>query len=336
MATIKDVAKLAGVAISTVSYALNDSHKITETTKRKVEEAARTLNYQKNGFASDLKKTKTNTLALILSDLSGPYYSELIKGVQDVTSSNGFDLIACSSVGGPHSTAVKFLSEKRVDGAIILAHNIKDEVAIQAANSTFPIVVMDRTISHDHIYEVEVDNTEGAFQATVHLIEKGHTKIGYIGGPPASRDSELRYKGFRQALETYHLHYYSKWEIAGNFTKEGGYQAVKLLITQGELPSAIFFANDEMAIGGIMAFKEKKIAIPQDISIIGFDDIELAAHISVPLTTVRQPKYEAGSLATHLIFQLLKKEKIKKHYMLSTEIIERGSTAFHTSGSNKI
>ena len=147
IATIKDVAKLAGVALSTASYALNGSKKVSQDTVKKVLDAAKQLNYQKNGIASDLKRTKTNTIALILSDLSGPYYSDLIRGVQEVTMANGYDLIACSSIGGAQSTAAKFLKENRVDGAIILAHNISDGVILESAREGFPIVVLDRDIT---------------------------------------------------------------------------------------------------------------------------------------------------------------------------------------------
>jgi LacI family transcriptional regulator len=325
MATIKDVAKLAGVAISTASYALNGSKKVSQETIKKVRDAAKQLNYQKNGFASDLKRTKTNTIALILSDLSGPYYSDLIKGVQEVTMSNGFDLIACSSIGGPQSTASKFLKEKRVDGAIILAHNISDEIILESAREGFPIIVLDRSMAGDFVYHLEVDNEQGGFMATEFLIQKGHKEIAYISGPFNSHDNKMRFKGFQRALAQYELPFYSKWKISGDFTREGGYRATKLLISQRELPQAIFFANDEMALGGMQALAEKNINIPDDISIIGFDDIQLAEYVTPALTTIKQPKYEAGALAVHLILQLLAMEQIDEYYKLSTELIERGS-----------
>jgi len=325
VATIKDVAKLAGVAVSTASYALNDSKKVSESTLKKVKEAAKQLNYQKNGFASDLKRTKTNTIALILSDLSGPYYSELIKGVQEVTMTNGYDLIACSSIGGDQSTAVKFLKEKRVDGAIILAHNINDEIIRESARAEFPIIVLDRNIEGDFIYQVHVDNQHGGYLATSHLINQGFKDIAYISGPINSHDNKMRYDGYLKALEQHGIRPQSKWKVSGDFTREGGYRATKLLIAQQDLPEAIFYANDEMAIGGLQAFVEKQIKVPSDISIIGFDDIQLSEYINPPLTTIRQPKYEVGALAVHLIFQLLSMEKVDQHYKLSTELVKRAS-----------
>lgn len=325
MATIKDVAKRAGVAISTVSYALNGSEKISEDTRTKVLQAAKELNYKKNGFASDLKRTKTNTIALILSDLAGPYYSELTTGVQEITTAYGYDLIACSAQGGPQSTAVKFLREKRVDAAIILAHNISDEVITESARAGFPIIVLDRHIENEHVIQVEVDNFQGGFEATDYLIKKGHTEVAFISGPANSHDSDLRLKGYITAMKEAGLNSAQRWVLHGDFTREGGYRATKMLILQGKLPGAVFYANDEMAIGGMQAFKEKGIGIPEDISVVGFDDIELAEFTTPPLTTIKQPKYEAGALAMHLILQKLGGTEVNSYYKLATELVERES-----------
>ncbi|QFT90527.1 Ribose operon repressor [Bacillus sp. THAF10] len=326
MATIKDVAKLAGVAVSTASYALNNVNKVSPATIKKVQDAARELNYFKNGFASDLKRTKTNTIALILRDLSGPFYSELIKGVQEVSMTNGYDLIACSSVGGAQSTAAKFLKEKRVDGAIILAHNITNDIILESAREGFPIVVLDRKMDHKYVYEVEVDNYHGGFQATEYLIKSGHKEIGFVSGPLNSHDNQMRFDGYLHALTEHGIKYENKWKVFGDFTRESGYRATKMLIAQRQLPKAIFYANDEMAIGGIQAFKENKISVPGDVSIMGFDDIQLSEYIDPPLTTIRQPKYEVGALAVHVIFQALSKEDtVDNTYKLSTEIVERKS-----------
>lgn len=325
MATIKDVAKLAGVAVSTASYALNDSPRISASTKKRVADAAKSLNYQKNGLASDLKRTKTNTIALILSDLSGPFYSDLIQGVQDVCTANGYDLIACSSIGGNQSTAVKFLKEKRVDGAIILAHNITDETTTEAAREGFPLVVLDRKLASDFIYHVEVDNVHGGYIATEHLIQNGHKHIAYVSGPHNSYDNARRFQGYLDALKDNGIAQHSKWHITSNFTREGGYRATKMLIAQRDLPEAIFYANDEMAVGGLQAFRENNIDVPNDLSVIGFDDIQLAEYVFPPLTTIKQPKYEAGALSVHLIFQLIAGEDIDHHYKLSTELVVRQS-----------
>ncbi|CAM3796492.1 MULTISPECIES: LacI family DNA-binding transcriptional regulator [Paenibacillus] len=325
MATMKDVAKAAGVSLSTASYAINGSSKISEATRAKVIEAAKQLNYQKNGLATDLKRSSTKTIALILSDMSGPYYSELIRGVQEVALENGYDLIACSSFGGNESTAIKFLREKRVDGVIISEHNLHDEAILQSARKGFPIVVLDRYLKGDYIYNVLVDNEKGGYMATELLIKNGCKQIAYISSSSNSYDHKLRYKGYLQALSDYNLECTSNLNINGRFTIDGGYMATKLLIGQRQLPDAIFYANDEMAAGGIKAFQEAGIRVPDDISIVGFDDIFLAEHMNPPLTTIRQPKYEIGSLAAHLIVQLLEGLELEHEYVLSTELVVRRS-----------
>lgn len=325
MATIKDVAKLAGVALSTASYALSGDSRVSSKTRSKVLEAARQLNYRKNGFAMDLKRSRTKTIALILTDLSGPYYSELIRSVQEVALTNGYDLIACSSMGGRDSTAVKFLREKRADGAIILAPNIRDEVLIETSGPQFPIVVMDRPLCSEFLVNVLVDGEQGGYTATRYLLENGHRHVAYISGSSDSYDNHMRYQGYLRALAEAGLEEQSKWRLSGNFVREGGYNATKMMIMQGSLPTAVFYGNDEMAIGGLKAFEESGISVPDDVSVIGFDDIQLAEYVNPPLTTIRQPKSEAGSLAAHLLFQILGGESVKQSYMLTTEMMERAS-----------
>ncbi|OMF81711.1 LacI family DNA-binding transcriptional regulator [Paenibacillus glucanolyticus] len=333
MATIKDVAKLAGVALSTASYALSGDSRVSSKTRSKVLDAARQLNYRKNGFAMDLKRSRTKTIALILTDLSGPYYSELIRSVQEVALTNGYDLIACSSMGGRDSTAVKFLREKRADGAIILAPNIRDEVLVETSGPQFPIVVMDRQLSSDYLLNVLVDGEQGGYTATRYLLENGHKHVAYISGSSDSYDNHLRYKGYLRALAEAGLEEQSKWRLSGNFVREGGYNATKMLIMQGSLPSAVFYGNDEMAIGGLKAFEECGISVPNDISVIGYDDIQLAEYVNPPLTTIRQPKSEAGSLAAHLLFQALAGESVKQSYMLTTDMMERASVGKSKAGN---
>lgn len=333
MATIKDVAKLARVALSTASYALSGDSRVSSKTRSKVLDAARQLNYRKNGFAMDLKRSRTKTIALILTDLSGPYYSELIRSVQEVALTNGYDLIACSLMGGRDSTAVKFLREKRADGAIILAPNIRDEVLVETSGPQFPIVVMDRQLSSDYLLNVLVDGEQGGYTATRYLLENGHKHVAYISGSSDSYDNHLRYKGYLRALAEAGLEEQSKWRLSGNFVREGGYNATKMLIMQGSLPSAVFYGNDEMAIGGLKAFEECGISVPNDISVIGYDDIQLAEYVNPPLTTIRQPKSEAGSLAAHLLFQALAGESVKQSYMLTTDMMERASVGKGKAGN---
>lgn len=324
MATIKDVAKLAAVSVSTASIALNGKTKVKHETRLRVLAAAKSLNYKKNGYAADLKKSKTKTLALIVDDLSGPFFSELIKGVQDVTLSQGYDLITCSATGGEDSAPTRFLLEKRTDGVIILAHDLKEETILQAAMEGFPIVLLDRQLDSDQIIHIHVDDEQGAYNAVQYLASLGHQAIAYVNGVPSATDETRRYRGFLKAMDEHGLKYEDRWRISGGFTEEGGYQATKMLIMQGDLPSAIFYGNDEMAIGGMKAFTEKGIKVPEDISIIGYDDILLSKYMTPALTTIHQPKYDMGSLAARLILRVLNGESVdNRQYTLDTSLVVR-------------
>ncbi|TVY08152.1 LacI family DNA-binding transcriptional regulator [Paenibacillus cremeus] len=325
MATIKDVAKRAGVALSTASCALNGDDKVKPSTRLKVLEAAKELNYQKNGFATDLKRTTTKTIAVIVEGFSGPFFSQLLKGLHEVVSQRGYDLIACSSNVGQDSTAVKYLKEKRTDGAIVLHHNISEQLISESAREGFPIIVLNRPLELDNIASVYTDDFSGGQMGADYLIGLGHTRIAFVGGSPKSQANDRRYAGFLTSLTNHGLQEQSKWNVHGDFTRIGGYQATKMLVLQGDLPTAIFYANDEMAIGALEAFKELGIQVPRDISIIGYDNSELSEFVNPTLTTLKQPKYEMGILAAHLMFQALGGEKLNHKYKLPVELIERNS-----------
>lgn len=326
MTTIKDVAKLAGVAVSTASYALNNSSKVTPETTRKIIEAAKTLNYRRNGIARDLKLNKTETIGLILNDLSGSFWSEVIRGVQETLTANDYGLIACSSIEGKTSTVTKFLQERRVDGVIMLASNISDEMINQSVRDDFPIVLLDREPADQKIMSVLVDNERGGYEATDHLIKLGHREIAFMSGPQENRDNAERFLGFQRSMMEHNLALKSHWTLQGKFTREGGYLSAKMLILQGNIPTAIFCANDEMAIGALRAFKEANLKIPEDVSIVGFDDIEISQYVHPPLTTVSQSKFEIGSLAAHLVCQSLTEEVNKRNFIMPTELVVRKTT----------
>ncbi|WP_407271858.1 LacI family DNA-binding transcriptional regulator [Radiobacillus sp. PE A8.2] len=331
MPTIKDVAKKAGVALSTASYALNGNKKISETTRQRVLEAAKLLNYKKNGFASDLKKQSTKIIVIILSDFTGPYYSEIIKGVQHTVQQHGYDLIACTTSNSGaldrDSTGIKFLKEMRVDGAIVLSHEIPDDVLLDTAQIGFPIVVLDRELNNENLVNIIVDNRKGGFNATEHLIKLGHRDIAFVGGPKDTLDNTHRFVGYKEALASHNLSFQPKWIFNGLFTRESGYQMTKILLSQQDWPTSIFFGNDEMAIGAIKAFDEKGIRIPDDISIIGFDGIDLTELVKPRLTTINQPKYEIGSLCARFLIHRLNGEDVPNNTKLQTELIMGESTA---------
>jgi len=326
MATIKDVAKLAGVAVSTVSYALNNDAKISEETKKKILKAAEELNYYPSGAARNLKKQKSETIGLFLNDLSGPFYSQVVEGIQEVVASHGYNLIACSTYGGENSSAHRFLREKFVDGAIIMGSSIPDSLILSIAGETFPIVVLDRELNADYVHSVLIDNLQGAYDAVTHLIQMGRRKIGYLSGPSNNYDNIRRFEGYKKALEDNGVAFQPRMVMQGKYTEAGGYQAMKVLLASNQLPDAIFAGNDEMAIGAIRAMQEENMKVPDDIAIVGFDDIMLAAYVQPPLTTVRHSKYELGAIATQRVFYPQKEENM---IVLPTELVIRKSCGFN-------
>lgn len=323
MVTIKDIAKKAGVSISTVSYALNGIDKVSPETRDQILQIAKDLQYNKHGAASDLRRKETNKIVLIVEDLSGPFYSEVIRGVQDVVMSHKYDLVACNSLRGKESTAYKYLTERRSDGCIVFAHNITEEMIKMSGSG--PIILIDKQIEADSVVSIMVDNKQGAFDATNYLIEQGHKKIAYVSGPQESLDNQLRYEGFRKALRENDVAFEPKWVVNGKFTTESGAHATNVLLAQEDLPTAIFYGNDEMALGGIKAIENHQLKIPDDLSIIGFDDIIEAKYVEPKLTTIRQPKYEMGSLAAHLLIRIINGEEVNNNYSLQTELIIRDS-----------
>lgn len=324
MITIKDVAKRAGVASSTVSCVLNGKDNVSELTRQKVLGAASELNYVKHGPASELKRKSTQTIGVMVHDMSSPYFSDLVPGIESAIKSHGYDLIVCSSMGGEKSTANRYIREKRIDGAIVIAQDIPDELLTEAAAREFPIVVMDRQLANEHIVNVLMDDEQGGYLATKYLIDQGHRTIAYINGPFNSDCNLLRYQGFLRALSEADIEEKSEWRLSGQFCKESGYHAAKILIEKG-LPSAVFFANDDMAIGGLEAFREHHISVPEQISVVGFDNIHVSQYVSPPLTTFRQPKTDAGLLAGHLLIQMLNGEQVKSVFTLDIQCVERQS-----------
>ena len=323
--TIKDVAKKAGVSISTASYAINNTGPVSAKTKEKILNAVKELNYIPNVNAKRLKETTTNTIGIFFNELFGPIYSEIAKGIEEVVHKEGYDLIACSTYGGDNSTAHKYLQSGYVDAAIVLGSHLKDEFLERIAKNNIPIVVLDRELSVKNIQSILIDNFSGAYNATKHLLIDNEDEIYYFTGPKDSYDNQKRFQGYKMALETMNIPLKEEYIVSGNFTEKSGYENFIKLYKKGIIPKKIFSANDEMAIGVITAMKEKNI---KGVKLIGFDDIKLSNLISPKLSTISHKKYEMGVLASNVLFKML----AKKHktpaipIILSTELVERETT----------
>jgi LacI family transcriptional regulator len=328
VATIKDVAKRAGVSVSTVSMALNDYPRIAQETKLKVLAAAKELNYQPNAMARGLKSRRTESIGLILTDISGPFYSELIKGVEDVVIERGYQLVISSAHAGREESARRLLSEGRTDGLIVLAPNLKDSDLTAVAGPDLPLVLLDRSLVGPGISTIQADNVAAAATAVQHLINLGYRTIAYVSGPHLSTDNQNRLQGYRQALQRAGIPEEPSLIVPGDFTEQGGRRAAQWLLDRGAPPEAVFAANDEMAIGVMEVFRERGIRVPEDVAVVGFDDIRLASYVRPALTTVRQFKYELGQRAATMLFTMLDGTSQERREQIGTELVVRDSCGY--------
>lgn len=322
--TIKDVAREAKVSISTVSYAINNSDRISEKTRNHVLEVAKKLNYSANSNAKRLRQKNVGAIGIFFNSWFGPIYSELVQGIERKVHEMGYDLIACSLFGGAESTAHRYLKDHMIDGAIILSNAFDDEFLRTVASSDLPIVALDREVKAEHIYNILIDNFGGAFGATKQLISNGCEQVHYFCGPNDSYDNQKRLEGYIAALGFYNVKFDNNLIIKSDFTEEDAYLKMKEMIEQGELPKAIFSANDEMALGIIRAANESGIKIPQQLKLIGFDNIRESERVTPALTTVTHHKYEMGVKAVEVLFSAMNREKeIEQVTILPTQIVDR-------------
>lgn len=331
--TIKDIAQKTGLSITTVSLVLNGkASRISEESKELVIKVAKELNYRPNQIAVGLVKKRTNTLGLIIPDISNTFFSELAKGVEDEGRKYDYNVILCNT-DDKHDLEVKYidiLAAKGIDG-IILDMSVEDseEKGRKSLNMLLdygiPTVIVDRYSDDKNFTSIFIDNEQGAYLATRHLIDLGHKRIGCVTGPPNERTSMDRLKGSRKAMKEYNIPFDEHLVLEGKYQFWGGYHAAKKLLNNDM--TAIFAFNDMMAYGVARALRENNIRIPEDVSLMGFDDIFFSEIFDVPLTTVRQPTYEIGQTAVRTIIgEIENGRRISEDIVLQPELRIRKST----------
>jgi len=298
MVTIKDVAKKAGVSISTASYALNNDPRVKKETKERILAIAEALNYLPSGTARNLKMKKNKTIGVCVTDFGGPVWTDLLEGIHTEILEQGYNLIVTSG-----KSAERMLLERQTDAVIVNDSTISNELIARVSNENFPVVVVGRHLNLDHVYEMIIENERPAYELTNYLIEQNYKTIGYLSGVEDAYDNLYRFKGFVKALLENNLD--TSFYYKGNFTKASGYEVVKGLIdSKKALPRALFCANDEMAIGAMDALKASGYHIPKDIAVVGFDDIELSQYYTPSLTTIRIDRKEFGKETAKLILKI--------------------------------
>jgi len=326
--TIKDVAKLAEVHPSTVSRVINGNPRISEKTKNKVLLIIKKLGYTPNAIARGLKTKRTHTLGMLIPDITNPFFSEIARGVEDAANKNSFNVILCNTDDKlkKERTYLEILREKRVDGLILGTAHIRDKSILALENKKFPYILISRNIERLNKNCIIIDDVEGGIMATEYLIKLGHRRIAHITGPLKTRSALNRLKGYKLALKKHEIEYKDELVGEGDFRIKGGYQVMKRFLKLTEPPTAIFAANDLIALGAMQAIQKKNFHIPEDFSVIGFNDIELASFIYPPLTTIRQPILEMGNLAVKMLLRIIiEKEFNQRRIILQPKLIIRES-----------
>ncbi|WP_244871480.1 LacI family DNA-binding transcriptional regulator [Orenia marismortui] len=328
--TIKDIAKEAGVSTTTVSRVLNDKPDVSEATKKKIQKVIDKLGYNPNGIARGLVLQKTHTIGLIIPDISNPFFPEVAKGVEDRARELNYSVIFCNTDNDKEreKEAIALMKSKHVDGIILSLSISNKEELYKLEEKNFDVVQIDRKIPDSNYQAVVIDNTLGAYNATSHLVELGHTKIAHVTGDLEIQTGQDRLEGFKKAIANFDLNYKEEWIVEGDFSKESGYQAMKKLLRLKDRPKAVFIANDLMAIGAYEAIFEMGLGIPEDISVVGYDDIEIASIIKPGLTTMTQSKYKLGQAAADMLIAKIdsKEEVDDEDIILNPKLIIRDST----------
>ncbi len=326
---MKDVARLAGVSTSTVSHVINKDRFVSEAIREKVETAIKTLNYAPSAIARSLKINQTRTIGMLITASTNPFYSELVRGVERSCFERGYSLVLCNTEGDEQrmNRNLETLMQKRVDGLLLLCtetHQPSQE--IMQRYPSIPTVMMDWAPFDGDSDLIQDNSLLGGDMATQYLIGKGHTRIACITGPLDKTPARLRLEGYREAMARAGLVIREGDEIESDFEFGGGFDAMQALLAMSERPQAVFIGNDAMAVGAYQALYQAGLKIPEDMAIVGYDDIELARYMTPPLTTIHQPKDELGELAIDVLIHRIAEPGLQQQRLQLTPILmERGS-----------
>ena len=320
MATIKDIAKALDIGVSTVSMALNDHPKISEETKRLVQLKAAELHYKRSGTAIDLQKRSTNIILLVVEDASRPYFAEIIGYIQEEIAKYDYNLIISTTFKGHSQTAKKFISEHRVDGVIVFTDQISDDFIKQYASSDFPIFLLGRYLDYPNVFSFDSSMIRrDGYEMTEYLIKMGHRRIAFVKSIAHGLGSSRRLLGYEACLKDNNIPYNENlvFSIEGNNFSSGYMATHNKIIPSIDAIDAVFYSNDEMAIGALSAFKDAKINVPEQISVVGYSNIRMSYLINPTLTTMEMGVDIHSKFAVQILMDaLLTKDEtqIKKRY----------------------
>lgn len=333
--TIKDVARVAGVSINTVSRALNGKADVNQNTKERILRIAKEMHYTPNQLAQGLKSDKTNVIGVVVTNIANPFYGELIRVVEDIARTHEYNLMLCNTSEDRNNEieALTLLRSRRVDGVLITPVTA-DEQTIQFLDDIgMPYVIINRVPEKsENVNYVVSDSVRGAYLAVKHLHERGLRTVHYLAGPKNLYTVNQRIEGCRKAIDE--MHEFGEMKLVMHhipLSMNASYEEMKTVLAQkGPGPVGVFAYNDNLAIGAMKAIREMECSIPEDVALIGYDDIRYASMLEVPLTTIRQSSAEIGERGAELLIELIESKKkenaICKSVVLEPELIVRGST----------
>lgn len=326
---IVDVAKIAKVSPTTVSRVLNNNPLVKQRTREKVLEVIEAMNYVPHAAAKNLRQQKTMTIGVVVPDVKGSYYAEIIKGIQMKAHSEKYRVIICDTQNDKDIELeyLRLLTDRSVDGMILVATMLNNQEVLGIVDRGYVVGVIGTNIKHPQVIKVNTDNVGAAKAAVTHLIEQGHRNIVFLSGFAEAVDSFERLEGYLKALKEHEIPLRPELLENGNFNEHEGYNAMKRLREKGIDFSAVFAANDEMALGVYRYCKEYGIAIPSQMAVIGFDDDRVCQYLTPPLCTIRQPKFQMGyTIADHMIKCLCEGQNEDRVTVLESELLIRSST----------
>lgn len=323
--TINEVAKRAGVSISTVSRVLNGLDRVHPQTRARVLSVVDDLRYQPSALARGLAIQKSQTLGFVIPTLSDFFYLEIVRGVEQAAAQANYNLLVVSQLAAQDSRRyLQLFDQRRVDGMVLVGVSIPADELTRLTAQGFPVAVLQQAVG-EGAFTFLADNYGGAYDLAEHLLELGYRRIAYIAGSDHTPDNAERRRGLEAALAKRGLPLPDTLVVQGDYSRQSGYRAMQRLLALGPLPEAVFAANDQMAMEAILAIRDHHLRVPEDIAVVGFDDISLAAYVAPPLTTVRQPAYELGYQAACTVLEALEEPQVPRRMVLPTQLVVRQS-----------
>ncbi|MGM7722701.1 LacI family DNA-binding transcriptional regulator [Metabacillus sp. Hm71] len=324
---MSDVAKLANVSPATVSRVLSNPDLVSKETREKVMKVINEVNYKPHIVARQFRTKETKIILVVVPDITSAFFSKVLRGIEHVAINHGYQVILGDTENDVEREKeyINLLLQKQADGMVLLTARL-NKANLEEIADHFPMVLACEYMDDLNVPTVSIDNISSARKATEHLIKLGHTKIAHITGPINVILSRDRMRGYQQALLSHDIEVDQAYIQEGDFTYESGYHQTMKLLAFETPPTAIFAFNDEMAMGAIKAAKDSGLKLPEDLSIVGFDNIKMSSVIEPNLTTIDQPKYEIGKKAMELLLHLINGEAIKqKKFVMKDELIVRDS-----------